>query len=338
MIAILLAAALVPPGVDGALAIEDASGLRAFFTAAGRYAASVSPESIGRSLRNRVGVDLLADRPGWGLGRGTRIIAVLRGGTGLSAPVADVKAAHTALDAWRRAGPPDRVGRISGKRLLTASGRGSVELLKALAHPQPLPPPLATAAGGKAWVYVRMTEPLRVSVLQIDASAQGLGARGIVTASAPILAGRAPAGCDGGPPACVRAGLAPAGRGAMEVALQRLRMPPQPDLRTASRVEERLDEIDARRLDALAPRVVIDGRESADGPALAGHLDLAQVAAALARLTPLDALSGPWPAGAYAAHLVYGPLLRNAGPLTLTGDPLPSSKDAAQVELRLPLR
>ena len=77
---------------------------------------------------------------------------------------------------------------------------------------------------------------------------------------------------------------------------------------------------------------------SADGPALAGHLDLAQVAAALARLTPLDALSGPWPAGAYAAHLVYGPLLRNAGPLTLTGDPLPSSKDAAQVELRLPLR
>ena len=38
---------------------------------------------------------------------------------------------------------------------------------------------------------------------------------------------------------------------------------------------------------------------------------------------PLDALRGSLAAGAYAAHLVYGPMLRNAGPLTLTGRSFP---------------
>jgi len=41
-------------------------------------------------------------------------------------------------------------------------------------------------------------------------------------------------------------------------------------------------------------------------------------------------------AGAYAAHLLYGPLLRNAGPLTVTGNP--QQGGAAEIEVRLPLR
>ncbi len=44
----------------------------------------------------------------------------------------------------------------------------------------------------------------------------------------------------------------------------------------------------------------------------------------------------PTPPAAYAAHLIYGPLLRNAGPLTLTGNP--AQGNTAEVELRLPLR
>ncbi len=66
------------------------------------------------------------------------------------------------------------------------------------------------------------------------------------------------------------------------------------------------------------------------------EIDLAQVDAALSKLTPIDAIKSQVTASAYAAHLLYGALLRNAGPLTLTGDPLP--KNAAQIELRLPLR
>ena len=80
---------------------------------------------------------------------------------------------------------------------------------------------------------------------------------------------------------------------------------------------------------------MFDGPPAA-GPALSGFVDLAQFDAALAKLTPIDALTGEVPAAAYAAHLLYGELLRNAGPLTLTGAPLP--RNAAQIELRLPLR
>jgi hypothetical protein len=172
-------------------------------------------------------------------------------------------------------------------------------------------------------------------VLSLDASAQGLVARGVVTASAPVLAAPAPAGCDGEPAACLRAGLGPAGRGAIALALARLRMPPQEGLRHAARAVERLDSIDPRRLAALRPDASFDG-PPADGPALSASLDLAQLGSALAKLTPLDALGGEIPALAYAAHLLYGELLKHAGPATLTGDPLP--KNSARVELRLPLR
>ena len=80
---------------------------------------------------------------------------------------------------------------------------------------------------------------------------------------------------------------------------------------------------------------------SFDGPPGAGAglqavLDLEQVDAALSRLTPIDALRGADAAGAYAAHLIYGALLRNAGPLGVSGDAVQGN--AAEVELRLPLR
>ena len=57
---------------------------------------------------------------------------------------------------------------------------------------------------------------------------------------------------------------------------------------------------------------------------------------ALSGMTPLDAIRGALAAGAYAMHVVYGQLLRNAGPLTVTG--FPARGDAAEIEIRLPLR
>ena len=72
------------------------------------------------------------------------------------------------------------------------------------------------------------------------------------------------------------------------------------------------------------------------GPdAFHAQLDLVQIDAALARMTPLDALRGSLAAGTYAARLLYGELLRNAGPLTVIGNP---ARDGAEIELRLPLR
>lgn len=74
------------------------------------------------------------------------------------------------------------------------------------------------------------------------------------------------------------------------------------------------------------------------GPApLSGALDLLRFDAALAKLTPLDALRGEVAAFAYGAHLLYGNLLRHAGPLTVRGSPAKDLPDAAELELRLPL-
>jgi hypothetical protein len=335
LLALLLAAALVPSSAQSALTIEDASGLRALLTSAAKYAPSLSPEEVGRSLRAMVGVDLLAEQPSFGLARhGPRMLAVSRDAIGLSAPVRNAKAARAALESWRSA-RGDRAGSVSKGRLFTASGRGAQALLKSLAHTQALRQPLAAAAVGPAWIFVRLAHPLRAAVLALDASAQGLVARGVAIAAAPLLAGHAPAGCEGGPPACLRAGLGEAGRGAVALALAQLRLPPQESLKGAARVVERLTSIDATRLDALVPVASFDGPE-APGPALWGEIDLAQLDAALARLTPLDALTSQLTASVYAGHLLYGPLLRNAGPLTLTGDPL--AKNAARIELRLPLR
>ena len=208
-------------------------------------------------------------------------------------------------------------------------------MLTALQKPQPLPDILAGSASGPAWLFLALTEPLRATVLRIDASAAGVVATGTVTGSDVILAGQAPDGCAGTPVACVRAGVGPAGRGALQVALGRLGAPAQPGVRQASRVEERLNTLDPRRLDALRPTATFDA-PAANGPALVGFLDLAQIEQALARLNPIDALQSNSAAGALAARLVYGALLRSAGPLSIRGDPLPGG--AAHVELRLPLK
>jgi hypothetical protein len=335
VIALLLAAALVPTSAQGALVVEDASGLRALLTSAARYAPSLSVDEVGRVLRSSVGVDLLAEQPEWGLARrGPRTLAFSRDAVGVAAPVASAKSARAALAIWKRA-RPGRAGSVSKGRLLTASGRGAQALLKMLALPRPLREPLASAARGPAWIFLRLDHPLRAAVLALDASAAGLTAHGVAIGAGALLEGAAPSGCDGSPSACLRAGVGPAGRGAIALALAQLRMPPQEGLQHAARVVERLDQIDAGRLDALTPAAAFDG-PAAQGPALSGSIDLAQLDGAVARLNPLEMVTNATAAGAYAAHLLYGALLRNSGPLTLTGDPLPH--DAAQIELKLPIR
>lgn len=340
MLALVLAAALVPASADAVLTVEDVSGLRSLFTAAGTHAPSLSPAQVGVSLRNSVGVDLFAEDPRWGLAkRGPRQLVFYGRSAGLSAPVADAKAAKSALAAWLGGGP-NRAGRIAGGRLLTGSGREATSLLAAMSRATALPRDLASRATGPAWVWLRLAPPLRAAVLAIDASAAGVVGRGLVTADSPILAGRAP-GCEGGV-ACLAAGIAPAGRGALETVLAQLGVPSQPELRSAHSVAELVDAVDVRQLSepgslgrALHVSPVFDAPPAA-AAALVARIDLGQVDAALLKLTPLDALRGGLAGGAFALHLVYGALLRNAGPLTLTGNP--AAGNAAEVELRLPLR
>ena len=77
------------------------------------------------------------------------------------------------------------------------------------------------------------------------------------------------------------------------------------------------------------------GLKAGSENALDASVDFPAIDRALSKLSPLDALRGPVAAGAYGAHLLWGSLLRNAGPLTLTGRP---AGPAAAIELRLPLR
>ncbi len=332
---------VLPAPAEVVLAIEDASGLRAFLEAAGRHASSLAPEPSGAALRDRVGVDLLSRTPGFGLAaRGTRLLVFSQRAVGLAAPLRDAKAARKALASWlsqdRR-----RAGRVFRGRVLTASGPGARSLLAALSRPVPLPFELRGSASGPLWLWARLAEPLRGVVLSIEAGSSGLVAHGLVTASAPILAGPAPAGCEGGI-ACLRAGVAEAGRLVIARALEAIGAAAQPELRGASRVEERLEDIDVGQLGddrslsrALRITAVFGGAE-APGPALEGRVELDRVDAALAQITPLFALRGTTAASAYALHLLYGGLLRNAGPLTATA--LPRGGNAAQLDLRLPLR
>ncbi|MGE5047441.1 MAG: hypothetical protein ACM3PC_02650 [Deltaproteobacteria bacterium] len=341
MLALLAAAVLIPASADGVLAVENAAGLRALFTAAGVHAPSLAPAQLGASLRANVGVDLFAEDREWGLApRGPRMLVFSAGAVGLSAPVRDAKSAKKALAAWL-AGGERRAGELTKGRLLTASGRGASALLVAMTRLTPLPRDLAARARGPAWLWVRLGEPLRAAVLSIDASATGVVARGLLTASSAVLVGASPAGCERGV-GCIAAGLGPAGAGALASALERLGIPPQPRLRSARTVVERLDGIDAQQLAgprsigrALVLTPAFDGLPGA-GAGFQAFLDLEKVDAALSRLTPIDALRGADAAGAYAAHLIYGALLRNAGPLGVFGDAAPGN--AAEVELRLPLR
>ncbi|HZR06962.1 MAG TPA: hypothetical protein VFA79_00170 [Myxococcales bacterium] len=342
MLALVVAAAVfLPSSADAVLSVEDASGVRALLEKAGGYAPSLSPQSIGATLRDRVGIDLLGDSTAWGLApRGAQLLVFGRDAVGLSAPVRDLKAARRQMTAWL-AQNERRAARIGRGRLLTASGRGAKALLAAMGRAAPLPPDLAARARGPVWLWARLEEPLRAVVLAVDASGIGLVARGLATASGPLLAGPAPAGC-ADTVACLRAGVAEAGRAAIAVALARLGAAPQPELSAASRVEERVDAIDVRGLSdrgslarALRITAVFGGTASA-GPALDARIDLAEVDAALRTITPLDAIRGGFAAGAYAVHAVYGELLGNAGPLTLTGSP--SRGNAAEIDIRLPLR
>jgi len=330
----------VPAAADVVVSVEEASGVRALLAKAGTHSPSLSPESMGASLEQRVGVDLLAEAPAWGLSRrGARLLVFSRGAVGLSAPVRNAAAAKKMLSSWIAEGP-GRAGRVVGSRLFTASGQGAAALVRAMSRQTALTGELAARAKGPVWIWARLADPLRAMVLSVDANGEGLVARGTVTATGPLLSGHAPAGCDGAI-ACVRAGLAPAGRLALAAVLQRLGLVPQPELATATRVEERIDTVEVRALTgpgslprALPLKAAFEGPE-ADGPALQGRIDLSAIGAALAELTPLDALRGPMAAGTYAFQVVYGRLLRNAGPLTFTGDP---RGDAADVEVRLPLR
>jgi hypothetical protein len=140
----------------------------------------------------------------------------------------------------------------------------------------------------------------------------------------------------------VRAGAAGAGRRAIAIVLDRLGAAPQPELAGAARVEERIDGIDVRALSdgrSLGRALRISplfGAPESSGPPLEARVDLAGIDGALAGMTPLDAIRGGLAAGAYAVHAVYGELLRNAGPLTFTG--FPARGNAAEIEIRLPLR
>jgi hypothetical protein len=332
LIALLIAAAaLAPAQADFALVLDGArasAGLRAFLAEAGRHAPSLAPESVGRSLHASIGVDLLHEQPAWGLSKkGARAMVFISHAAGLSAPLADAKAARRALYAWLQS--PDRAGKIAGGRLLTASGRNAKALLAMLERRKPMRP-----GRGPVWLYARLAEPFRSALLSIDASAQGLTARGNVAADGDVLAGGAPAPCEGAPMGCLRAGLGPAGRAALAVALRAFGRDAPPA--EAQRVAIALEGIDARLLTnesswraGLRFSTAFDG-PPAPGPALAGQLDLTAVDGELAKLSPLDALRGSVAAGAFAAHLLYGALLRHAGPLTLTGD-------GDRIELRLPL-
>jgi hypothetical protein len=341
LLPLLLAAVLVPASADAVLSVEDASGLRALLERAGSYAPSLAPEPVGTTLRDRVGIDLLAGNPQWGLApHGARMLVFSHDGTGLIAPLRKAGTAKRMLASWIAGNPQRRAGRVAGLRLLTASGGNPAALLAAMSRATRLPAALEARATGPAWLWMRLLAPLRAAVLAIDAGNTGIVARGLVLADGPVLAGSAPAGCSAGI-ACLRAGVTPAGRRAIEVALARLGVPPQAELPHPSRVEERLDGVDVHALSdgrslgrALRIAAVFDS-PPAVGSSFEASVALVDLDAVLAGMTPLDALRGPLATGTYAFHLLYGALLRNAGPLTLTGNPRGSG---AEIELRLPLR
>ena len=331
----MLLALILAAQVDGALVLDGpagASGLKAFLSTAGTHARSVSPEAISATLRDMVGVDLLAEQPAWGLAkRGPRTLVVWHKSVGLSAPIADVKKARAALKLWSSNG---RVGRISGKRLFTASGREAAALLNILSQIKPF------RANGQAWLWLRGRPPLKEASVRLDASATGLVARGpVVPLEGPIVTGPAPSGCDGAPPGCLRATVGKAGFELVALAFFWLKLEPPPD---ATSLVARLVSIDPQQLtDPQSIGRALHVTTTAEppgppGPGAAGQLDLAYVDQALARLSPIDAMRGSFVASVYAARLLYGPLVRNAGPLTLTATP--AAKGAADVEIRLPIR
>ncbi len=94
-------------------------------------------------------------------------------------------------------------------------------------------------------------------------------------------------------------------------------------------------EVAAKTIALSSPCAPAPELKGGSDDALNASIDLVAIDRALSKLSPLDALKGPVAAGAYGAHLIWGALVRNAGPLTLTGRPAGA---AAAIELRLPLR
>ena len=137
---------------------------------------------------------------------------------------------------------------------------------------------------------------------------------------------------------CLRATLGPSGLGVMKLVLAQLRRPVSGHLTLDGLDVDKLagegSLADALRLTAIADP--IDLAKPVGAPlSLEAELDLAAVGAALSRLSPMDAVRGSVAASAYAAQLLYGELLRNAGPLVVTGWQMGKS---AGVEVKLPLR
>ena len=248
------AAAFVPARADAALLLDGAqgaAGLRAFLDGVAQRAPALA---AGPRVAARVGPDLLAQPTSWGLSpSGPRALVIALGSDGLTAPVRDARAARSALQAWLAevgAVRPLRAGALRGvlgagegqrsragvvaraggaTRLLTASGPDAAALVGLFAQvggrAAPLSGDRALAAAlarltGPAALVARGADPVRAVVLSLEGSAQGLVARGLALAPAPLLSGTAPgaSACAGASLLCVRAGLAPAGREVLSAA------------------------------------------------------------------------------------------------------------------------
>jgi hypothetical protein len=241
------AAAFVPARVDGALLLDGArgaDGLRAFFDAVAQRAPALA---AGPRIAALVGPDLIDEPDSWGLApSGPRAVVLASGSAGLTAPVRDARAARSALQSWLaeagavhpvRSGARGALAAGEGKRLrtglvlragggfrlLTASGGDAAALLGLLARTGGRAASLS-ADRTLAAAVARLTGPAALvargegavlgTALSLEGSAQGLLARGLVLARAPLLAGAAPGSgaCAGASLTCVRASLAPAGR------------------------------------------------------------------------------------------------------------------------------
>ncbi|HEY2027671.1 MAG TPA: hypothetical protein VGH20_00550 [Myxococcales bacterium] len=353
MIALFLAAAVsFPAPVHASINLDDASGLKAFFDAAGVYARSLSSAEVSHSLREQLAVDPLALK--------SSTIVFSRRGIGMVAPMETAKA-RAALLAWKR---PNHLGLALKGKLYTASGRDAKALLKVLQHPKTLP------AQGPIGLWFALAAPLKTATFTLQASAKGLNATGTVTASKPLLQGPSPAPCPAGAMGCFVGGLGPAGHELLERMLRfggdlTPRAQPPQGTRVASRLDglnvsalaDRASLPDAllfalafdapgwpadaqcgtpRDVDVLTnPRCAPSSPLTGTTPGAQLSLDLSQVAGAFSRLTALDALKGEGAATGYGIGLIYGELLRHLGPLTMNA--VPSQNDAAAAELKLQL-
>lgn len=355
MITLFVAVAVsFPAPVQASVNLEDASGLKAFFDAAGVYARSVSSAEVSHSLREQLAVDPLALK--------SSTIVFSRRGIAMVAPMEAAKA-RAALLAWKR---PRHLGMVVKGKLYTASGRDAKALLKALQHPKPV------AAQGPVGLWFALAPPLETATFTLQASANGLTANGIATASKPILQGPSPAPCAPAAIGCFVGGLGPAGHELLERLLRfGGDLTPRAEPPQGTRVASRLDGLNVtaltdrnslpdallfalafdapgwpadtqcqtpRDLDVIGnPRCTPPSSLAGDAPGAQVSLDLSQVAVALSRLTALDALKGEGAAAAYGIALIYGELLRHVGPLTMSAVPAQNDAAAAELELHLPL-